>query len=254
MRRPLIAGNWKVYKTNKEAVSFVQELIPALSGLDKVDVLIAPQFIALSEVIALVGASNIFVAAQNCCWEDEGAFTGEVSPRALANLGCTHVILGHSERRHVFNETSGTINKKLNAVLKNGLIPILCVGELLKEREAGETFGVLENQLERGLDSISKEDMAGVVIAYEPVWAIGTGKTATSGQAGEAHLFIRKKVREMFGSEISSNLRILYGGSVKPENIKVLLSETDIDGALIGGASLKTDSFASIAAQANSLA
>ncbi|HET6419062.1 MAG TPA: triose-phosphate isomerase [Geobacteraceae bacterium] len=246
MRKPVIAGNWKLFKTSEEAVDFVNSLLPLVNDINVVEIVLAPVFTVLSTVKKFVEGSGISIAAQDCFWEDEGAYTGEVSPKMLVDAGCTHVIIGHSERRQFFFETDDTINRKLKAALKGGLTAILCIGETLSEREAGETFAVLEKQITGGLSGILNEDFDHVIIAYEPVWAIGTGKTATEDQAQEAHLFIRNQISRLFGGNISDKLRILYGGSVKPENIKGLMSMPDIDGALVGGASLNARSFAAI--------
>ena len=246
MRKPVIAGNWKLFKTSEEAVDFVNSLLPLVNDINVVEIVLAPVFTVLSTVKKFVEGSGISIAAQDCFWEDEGAYTGEVSPKMLVDAGCTHVIIGHSERRQFFFETDDTINRKLKAALKGGLTAILCIGETLSEREAGETFAVLEKQITGGLSGILNEDFDHVIIAYEPVWAIGTGKTATENQAQEAHLFIRNQISRLFGGNISDKLRILYGGSVKPENIKGLMSMPDIDGALVGGASLNARSFAAI--------
>lgn len=246
MRKPLIAGNWKLFKTSGEAVEFVNSLVPLVKDVTDVEIILAPVFTVLCSVKKVVEGSVIHIAAQDCFWEDEGAYTGEVSPKMLADAGCSHVIIGHSERRQYFFETDSSINKKLKAVLKSGLTAILCIGETLAEREAGDTFKVLEKQITGGLSEISAEDIDQVIIAYEPVWAIGTGKTASDDQAQEAHLYIRGMISTLYGQDISNRVRILYGGSVKPENIKGLMSKPDIDGALVGGASLNAQSFASI--------
>ncbi len=246
MRKPVIAGNWKLFKTSGEAVEFVSSLIPLIKHLNDVEIVLAPVFTVLDTVKRVSDGSGIFVAAQDCFWEDEGAYTGEVSSKMLKDVGCSHVIIGHSERRKYFFETDETVNKKLKAVLGSGLTAIFCVGETLSERETGETFTVLEKQVTAGLSGISATDLEHVIIAYEPVWAIGTGKTATDDQAQEAHLFTRNLLSRLFGQDLSERIRILYGGSVKPENIKGLMSKPDIDGALVGGASLNVQSFASI--------
>jgi triosephosphate isomerase len=246
MRKPVMAGNWKLFKTSGEAVEFVNSLIPLVKDRNDVEIILAPVFTVLCTVKKVVDGSGIFIAAQDCFWEDEGAYTGEVSPEMLVDAGCSHVIIGHSERRQFFFETDDTINKKIKAAVKRGLTAIFCIGETLSEREAGETFTILEKQVTGGLSGISAADLDHVIIAYEPVWAIGTGKTASEIQVQEAHLFIRNMISRLFGRTISERIRILYGGSVKPENIKGLMSKPDIDGALVGGASLNAQSFASI--------
>jgi len=246
-RRPLIAGNWKMYHTSAEAADFVRQFVPMVSAVEDRDIMIAPAFPALEIVARGIQGSRVALGAQNVFWETEGAYTGEVSAKMLAAAGCRYVIIGHSERRQYFGETDATINRKLRATLKAGLIPVMCIGETEKERDAEKTFSVLDNQLKKGLESFVAEELGSLVIAYEPVWAIGTGKTASSAQAQEAHHFIRSVVAALFGSDLSTALRILYGGSVKPENITELMAMADIDGALVGGASLKPDSFGRIA-------
>jgi len=246
MRKPVIAGNWKLYKTKQEALSLIEELAPLIKGVTAVEVVVAPVFTVLPTLVGAVAGTPIALAAQDVFWEEEGAFTGEVSPRMLLDAGASHAIIGHSERREYFGETDTTVNKKIRAALKGALVPIFCIGETLAAREAGETFAVLERQLRGGLEGISAAQFAPVIIAYEPVWAIGTGKTATDAQAQEAHAFIRGVVASIYGKDSADKVRILYGGSVKPENIKGLMSCADIDGALVGGASLKGASFADI--------
>ena len=246
MRKPVIAGNWKLYKTSQEAVDFVTSLIPMVKDITDVEIIIAPVFTVLDTVRKTLKDSGLKLAAQNCFWEDEGAYTGEVSPKMLTDAGCTYVIIGHSERRQYFAETDETINKKIKAALKGGLVPIFCAGETLAEREAAETLAVLRKQIVEGLSDVATTDVDRTIIAYEPVWAIGTGKTATVDQAQEAHKFIRDLLSELYGQAVSDKIRILYGGSVKPENVSGLMSQSDIDGALVGGASLKAESFASI--------
>ena len=247
MRTPLIAGNWKMFKTIGEATALVQALKPLVVGITGVDIVVAPVFTALSRVSDALSGSNIFLAAQNCYWEDEGAFTGEVSPKLLKDAGCSHVIIGHSERRQCFGETDATVNKKAKKAIADGLTAIVCVGESLGERESGSTFKVIEAQIKGSLAGLSCEELAQVVVAYEPVWAIGTGKTASDGQAQEVHAFLRRMISELYSQPVGDAMRILYGGSVKPDNVKGLMSQPDIDGALVGGASLKVDSFAAIA-------
>lgn len=246
MRTPVIAGNWKLFKTAPEAVELVKGIIPLISGKSGVEVVVAPVFTVLDRVRGAIAGSSIKLSAQDCFWEEEGAFTGEISPKMLLDAGCSHVIIGHSERRQYFGETDETVNKKCHAALKVGLTVILCIGETLEERESGRTFDVLKKQLAGGLADVPADSMAKVIVAYEPVWAIGTGKTATDGQAQEAHAFIRGELKSLLGATTADATRILYGGSVKPENINGLISQPDIDGALVGGASLKADSFAAL--------
>ena len=245
-RRPLIAGNWKMHKTVPETLAYIEAFKPLVAGVDDRDIMLAPPFTALDAAQRALEGTNIALGAQNCHWEEEGAFTGEVSPRMLADLGVAYVIIGHSERRHIFGETDEMIRRKVEAALRHELVPILCIGERLEEREAGKTLSVLERQLKEGLKGLSASDLRDLVVAYEPVWAIGTGKTATPEQAEEAHAFCRKLLAGMFGEEFAERTRILYGGSVKPENVVGLMARPDIDGALVGGASLKPDVFARI--------
>ncbi len=245
-RKPLIAGNWKMHKTVNETLAYIEAFKPLVADVSDRDVMIAPPFIALDAAEKALEGSNVALGAQNCHWKDEGAFTGEISPRMLADIGVTYVIVGHSERRHIFGETDEMIRQKIEAVLKHEMIPILCIGETLEEREAGKTLAVLERQLKEGLKGFSAGELKDLVVAYEPVWAIGTGKTATPEQAQEAHAFVRKLLSEMFDEAFAEKTRILYGGSVKPENIVGLMARPDIDGALVGGASLNPDTFARI--------
>ncbi len=247
MRTPVIAGNWKLFKTIAEATAMVNELKPLVANASGVEIVVAPVFTALSRVAEVLSGSNVSLAAQDCYWEEEGAYTGEVAPKLLADAGCSHVIIGHSERRQYFGETDATVNKKGKAAISAGLIAIVCVGETLAEREADRTFSVIEAQLKGSLAGFSADMLARTIIAYEPVWAIGTGKTASDQQAQEVHAFIRRLLAQLFGQAAADAMRILYGGSVKPDNVKGLMSQTDIDGALVGGASLKADSFAAIA-------
>ncbi len=244
-RIPFIAGNWKMNLNIDESVNLVNATLKGMRDLEDVDVLIAPPFTALSAVKQATGKSRILLAAQNMYSETSGAYTGEISGKMLREAGCTHVILGHSERRSLFKETNEMIDLKVRAAVALGFIPIVCIGESLEEREAGTTFEVLRNQLEGSLRNFIKEQFMpyDTILAYEPVWAIGTGLTATPGQAQEVHKFIREWVGKGFDSETADRVRILYGGSVKPDNISDLMSEEDIDGALVGGASLKADSF-----------
>ena len=244
-RKPFIAGNWKMNLDLDGAVALVKAVADSIMDLEEVDVLVAPPFTALTTVKQAIGHSRIFLGAQNMHWEINGAFTGEISGRMLQETGCTHVILGHSERRMLFKETSEQIDLKVKTAIALGLIPILCIGETLDQREAGQTFEVIEDQLDVSLKNFraDKSMPPSIVLAYEPVWAIGTGQTASPEQAQEVHRFIRDWIKRNFDSKTASQVRILYGGSVKPDNIKDLMSETDIDGALVGGASLKADSF-----------
>jgi len=246
MRRPLIVGNWKMNKSSAESVKLISELREMISDVRDVEVVIAPPFTALGSVATAIKNSNILLSAQNTFWEDSGAFTGEISPSMLKDIGCQYTIIGHSERRQYFAETNEMVNKKIKAALKVSLTSIVCIGETLKEREMGETFVVIKRQLTEGLNGLSSDEMKKIVIAYEPVWAIGTGRTATPDQAQEVHKFIRQQIAQIFGEEVAENLRILYGGSVKPDNIDQLMAQRDIDGALVGGASLKAEPFARI--------
>jgi triosephosphate isomerase (TIM) len=253
VRRIFIAGNWKMYKTVPEAVNFARELKDQAGQYKKVDILIAPTFTALASVAEVIKGSNVKLGAQNLFWEDQGAFTGEVSALMILSAGCSHVIIGHSERRQYFNETDETVNKRLNKALASGLLPIFCIGETIQQRKAGETEAVIEKQVKQGLLGISTDAMMKITIAYEPVWAIGTGETATPEQAEEMHCFIRKLIQKMYSQEIANQLIIQYGGSVKASNAQELLRQEDIDGALIGGASLELKSFVEIIKIANSL-
>lgn len=245
-RKPIIAGNWKMNKTAKEARDLAEKLIPLASGVSQRDIVLAPPFTALQAVAGAIQGTTMALAAQNMFWEDKGAFTGEVSAEMLLDLGCKYVIIGHSERRQYFGETDETVNKKVRKALGKGLIPIVCVGETLAEREAGKLNDIISRQVTGGLKDVAAGDMKKVVIAYEPVWAIGTGKTATPEQANEVHALIRQKVKTLYGTEIAEGLRIQYGGSVTPENVSALMAMPDIDGALVGGASLKPESFAAL--------
>ncbi len=230
----------------EEAKALVQDLKARVSDSANVEIVVCPPFISLTTVRDVIEGSNIALGAQNLYWENSGAFTGKISAPMLTSAGCTYVIIGHSERRAYFHETDETVNKKIFAALAEGLKPIVCVGETLEERESEKTFDVIKRQVNNGLTNLSPEQMKSIVIAYEPVWAIGTGKTATPDQAQEVHAFIRKLLAEMFGQATSDATRIQYGGSVKPENISTLMARPDIDGALVGGASLKADSFEKI--------
>ena len=246
MRKPIIAGNWKMHNKIKEAVELVNGLKRELNSIDTVDIVVCPVFTTLSDVRELLIDSNIALGAQDLYWEQKGAFTGEVSADMLKDAGCGYVIIGHSERRQFFHETNETVNKRIKAALSSGLKSIVCVGEVLEEREKGVTFDVVKNHVNGSLAELSKADMNDIVLAYEPVWAIGTGRTATPDQAQEVHHYIRGLLKEMFGDEVAFSTRIQYGGSVKPDNIKELMGKEDLDGALVGGASLKVDSFSAI--------
>jgi triosephosphate isomerase len=242
MRRKLIAGNWKMYKTVSEAVALVEELKKGAAGAPS-DVLVSPPYTSLVAVVATAKGSPVGVAAQNMHFEKEGAFTGEVSATMLKDIGVTHAILGHSERRQYFAETDEGVAKKTKVALDNGLLPVSCVGETLAEREAGRTMEVVGRQVDAILGAVTADEARSVVVAYEPVWAIGTGKVATPEQAQEVHAFIRTRVVAKHGQAVADVVRILYGGSVKPDNVKGLMALPDVDGALVGGASLKADSF-----------
>ena len=246
MRKPIIAGNWKMYKTATEAVAFVTRLQKELKGGGETEVVVAPSFVALAPVAECLKGTEIAVAAQDCYWEEQGAYTGEVSVPMLRDAGCRCVIIGHSERRAYFGEQDEQVNKKVKAVLAHGLRPIVCVGESLAQREQGKTFAVVERQVKEGLKGVGADATRAMVIAYEPVWAIGTGKTASPGQAQEVHAAIRRFLSEIFRAEGAEMIRIQYGGSVKPDNIDELMAQPDIDGALVGGASLEVGSFARI--------
>ncbi len=246
MRTPLIAGNFKMYKTVAETVSYVVELRALVKDLRGVDIVIAPPFTAVAAAAEAVKGSAIGVAAQNMHWEREGAFTGEVSAGMVREAGATFVIIGHSERRTLFGETNASVNKKTRAAITGGLIPIVCIGETLAQRDGNETLAVLDRQIKEGLDGVTGDELSRMVIAYEPVWAIGTGRNATPAQAGEAHFHIRQRLKQWFGLEASERCRVLYGGSVKPDNIAKLIAEPDVDGALVGGASLDPRSFFAI--------
>jgi triosephosphate isomerase len=245
-RIPLIAGNWKMYKTCDEAVDTARRLVELVGDVAERDIMIAPPFTALAQVSQIITASPIGLGAQNLYWEKEGAFTGEISPAMLTSAGCRYVIVGHSERRQFFGETDKSVNQKTRAAIAQGLIPVFCIGESEKERESNFTFSVLDKQLSSGLQGFASEELEKLVLAYEPVWAIGTGKTATSEQAQEVHRFLRSFLEKKFGGAFARSIRILYGGSVKPNNIGELMGMADIDGALVGGASLDADTFSKI--------
>jgi triosephosphate isomerase len=245
-RIPIIAGNWKMNKTATEARDLASKLIPLVSGVKDRDIVLAPPFTSLPAVAGAIKGTNMSLAAQDLFWEEKGAFTGEISAEMLLDLGCKYVIIGHSERRQFFGETDETVNKKVRQALNKGLLPIVCAGELLSEREAGKANEVIERQVVGALKGVTAADMRNIVVAYEPVWAIGTGKTATPDQANEIHAFIRQKIKSMYNSDVAGALRIQYGGSVTPENVSTLMAKPDIDGALVGGASLKPESFAAL--------
>ncbi len=242
MRRPFIAANWKMNKTLLETSQFMMEFIPDVKDVSSVDIVIAPPFTAIGIAAAALRGTNIFLAAQDIFYEEKGAYTGEISPLMLADLGCAFVIVGHSERRQYFHETDDIVNRKIRAAQKAGLGVIFCIGESLDEREAAKTFDILNREIEKGLDGVSPEKM---VLAYEPIWAIGTGKTATPSQAQEVHAYIRERLNILYGNQ-SDELCILYGGSVTPDTVDSLMACKDIDGALVGGASLKAESFSKI--------
>ena len=246
MRRVIITGNWKMYKTIDESIELVNLLKRSVVDINDVEIVVCPPFTSLSDVREAIMDTNIKLGAQDCYWDKEGAFTGEVSCPMLKSAGCEYVIIGHSERRQFFGETNGTVNKKAKAALKEGLKPIICVGEKIDERLAGRTFDVVKDHVVNSLSGLTKDDMAKIVIAYEPVWAIGTGVVATKEQAEEVHKYIRGLLKDMFDADTAGSVRIQYGGSVKPDNIRELIAEEDVDGALVGGASLKADSFTNI--------
>jgi triosephosphate isomerase len=246
VRKKVIAANWKMYKTPDRALEFFREFLPLVAGHDRDEVVVCPPFLAIPASVEAAKGSNVAIGAQNLHWEREGAYTGEVSAGMLLAVGVTHAIIGHSERRQYFGETDDVVNLKLKAALEAGLRPIVCVGEVLEEREAGLTEDVLRRQCLRAFHAISAKKASKLVVAYEPVWAIGTGKTATPQMAADAHALIRTEAAKAFGEEFGELLRILYGGSVQPENVKALMAESEIDGALVGGASLDPKSFAAI--------
>jgi len=245
-RRPLIVANWKMNKTIEESVDFVEKFRPLVSAAQGVDMALAPPFTSLRPVSRALEGSTVALAAQNMHWEGSGAYTGEISPLMLRDAGCHYVILGHSERRQFFGEGDGEVSRKVLAAMGEGIIPILCVGETLGERDYGKTFDTVGAQLRGGLVDVVLETGTELVVAYEPVWAIGTGKTASPEEAQEVHAFARSQLAEIFGKNTSGSIRILYGGSVKAENAKALMGMPDIDGALVGGASMQPDSFAGI--------
>jgi triosephosphate isomerase (TIM) len=246
VRKPVIAGNWKMYKTQQEARDFFAMFKSLVAATTHCEVVVAPPFTAIAACVEAARGTAIGIAAQNIYWANEGAFTGEVSPRMIADAGCRGVIIAHSERRQLFGETDESANRKVKAALAAGLTPILCVGETLVQREAGDTEKVLEKQLRGSLAALTPMEFSRIIMAYEPVWAIGTGRTATPEMAAGAHKFLRDTAAATFTAELAASLRILYGGSVKPENIKGLMAQAEIDGALVGGASLDAGHFAAI--------
>ena len=245
MRKPVIAGNWKLYKTKEEALALIAELAPLVAGVSGVEIVVAPVFTVLPTLPAALSGTGIALAGQDVFWEEEGAFTGEVSPRMLLDAGASHVIIGHSERREYFGETDATVNKKIKAALLGALVPIFCIGETLAAREAGETFSVLERQLTMGLAGIDAAQLAPVIVAYEPVWAIGTGRVPSVEDVGAMHRAIRADLVRAYG-EAGAAIKILYGGSVNAGNAAVLLAADEVGGALVGGASLTVESFGAI--------
>jgi triosephosphate isomerase (TIM) len=246
MRTPLIAGNWKMYKTVAEAVKYVKELRGLVKDTGGVEVVVAPTFTALFAAAEAARNSNVGIAAQDLYWEREGAFTGEISAQMISEAGAGYVIIGHSERRTLFGETDASVNRKVAAAFAAGLCPIACIGETLDQRERNETLDVLDRQIKQGLDGLTADQVGQLVVAYEPVWAIGTGRNATPGQASEAHGHIRSRLRQWFGGDAAELCHVIYGGSVKPENARELLSQPDVDGALVGGASLDVRAFVQI--------
>ena len=248
MRTPLVAANWKMYKAIAETQAFFREFAALAAGMDDVEIVVAPPFLAVPAAVDAARGTRVGIAGQDLYWEREGAFTGEVSAGMLTAAGARYVIIGHSERRTKFGETDEHVNKKVHAALAGGLTPIVCIGETLEEREREQTMAVLDRQLTRGLAAVSADAVAALAIAYEPVWAIGTGRNATAAQAQEAHAHIRGRLREWFGAEAADACRILYGGSVKPANTRELVSQADVDGALVGGASLDPKGFGEIVA------
>jgi len=246
LRTPLIAGNWKMYKSAAEAKEMVGQLVQLAADVKNIDIMIAPPFTSLAVVADVIQNSGIDLGAQNLHWAKEGAFTGEISAAMLVDAGCKYVIVGHSERRQYFGETDDSVNQKLRAASLAGLIPVLCVGETETQRDEKKTFSVLDKQIENGLKELTFDAHHPLVIAYEPVWAIGTGKTATPEQVQEVHLYLRQLIEKILGNALAKATRILYGGSVKPDNVKELMALPDVDGALVGGASLQADSFSKI--------
>ena len=250
MRHPFIAGNWKMHKTVHETVVYVKEFRSLVKDVEGVEIVLAPTFTAIHAAAEAARNSKVGIAGQNLHWEKQGAFTGEISAPMVREAGADYVLIGHSERRQYFGETDQTVNRKLQAALGAGLIPIVCIGETLDQQEAGETHAVLDRQIKDGFDGITGEQVAGLVIAYEPVWAIGTGRTATSAQAQDAHAHVRQRLRQWFGAPAADECHVIYGGSVKPENTAELVAQPDVDGALVGGASLEIKSFFDIVSRA----
>jgi len=246
MRRVIIAGNWKMNKNISESIDLANSIKRTLFDIAEIEIVLCPPFTSLSDVKEVILDTNIRLGAQDVYWEKEGAFTGEVSTGMLKNIGCEYCIVGHSERRQFFGETNETVNRKAKALLKEAISPIVCVGEKLEERKAGKTFAIVKDHIKNSLAGLTRDEILKTVIAYEPVWAIGTGVNATKEQAEEAHKYIRGLLKEMYDEETAKSVRIQYGGSVEPENIKELISQPDVDGALVGGASLKADSFTEI--------
>jgi triosephosphate isomerase (TIM) len=246
MRRPIIAGNWKMYKTVGETRAFFQKFLPEIRDVDHCDIVVAPSFTSLPAAVEEVKGRRVAISAQNLYWKEEGAFTGEVSPKMIFDVGCTYSIIGHSERRQFFGETDETVDKKVRAALAIGLKAIVCVGETLSERDAGRASEVVRRQVSAGIGQLTSSDLSRIIVAYEPVWAIGTGRTATPEIAAEMHAEIRKILADIYGAAAADAIRILYGGSVKPDNISALMKKEDIDGALVGGASLDPASFVAI--------
>lgn len=246
MRKPIIAGNWKMYKTIPEAEQLVNGILQQLGGANDVEVVFCPPFTMLSTVKKLINGTPYGLAAQDLYWKEEGAYTGEISPAMLKDVGCDYVIIGHSERRQFFGETDATVNLKTKAALSAGIKPIICVGESLEEREAGKTHSLIKEQTEKALEGVAAADITKVVIAYEPIWAIGTGRSSNGSDANEVIGLIRKTIAGLFGEPAAAEVRIQYGGSVKPANIKEFMDESEIDGALVGGASLEVDLFMKI--------
>lgn len=249
-RLPFVAGNWKMHNTLCEARALAEALVKASVDLAEAEIVIIPPFTALGEVRKVIQESPVQLGAQNVFWEEKGAYTGEISPPMLKDIGCQYVIIGHSERRQYFGETDETVNKKIRAALKFQLIPIVCIGESLEEREEGKTIRKVDHQINQGFSGLTGEDLKKLIIAYEPIWAIGTGKTATAEQAEEVHTYIRGKIGKNYGKDIASCVIILYGGSVKPNNTYSLMAKDNIDGFLVGGASLEADSFIRISKEA----
>lgn len=246
MRTPIIAGNWKMFKTRSETGAFFDAILPQIQNVDHCEIVVAPPFTSLTTAVEKTHGTRVAISAQDAHWEDQGAFTGEVSVKMLRDAGCSYTIIGHSERRQYFGETDEFVDKKTRAAVRGGLKAIVCVGETLSERDAGQASEVVRRQVRNGLGRLTEQDLSHIIVAYEPVWAIGTGRTATPEIAAEMHAEIRKVFAEIFNADQADALRILYGGSVKPDNISALMKKADIDGALVGGASLEPASFAAI--------